>query len=104
MRRGAVNAELVPWLEEQQAGWGLGTSWELGGEAETSGESQGAIFGQLPLAGLIIVLLPVAQLNSFRKPLIILISIPLGVIGVVIGLTVLARTCRPSPGRGRRSA
>ena len=41
------------------------------------------------IAGLIIVLLLVGQFNSVRRPLIILITIPLGMIGVVIGLVVM---------------
>jgi multidrug efflux pump subunit AcrB len=44
---------------------------------------------KLPVAALIIVLLLVGQFNSFRRPAIILITIPLGIIGVVIGLIVL---------------
>jgi multidrug efflux pump subunit AcrB len=43
---------------------------------------------KLPIAGLIIILLLVSQFNSIRKPLIILITIPMGIIGVVIGLLV----------------
>jgi multidrug efflux pump subunit AcrB len=69
--------QLTPWLEEQQSSWGLGYSWEFGGEYETS------------IDGLAIVLLLVGQFNSFRRPAIILITIPFGIIGVVIGLVVL---------------
>ena len=36
----------------------------------------------------VIVLLLVGQFNSIRLPLIIMLTIPLGVIGVVFGLTV----------------
>ena len=39
-----------------------------------------------PIAGLIIILLLVAQFNSIRRSVIILVTIPLGLIGVVIGL------------------
>ena len=42
----------------------------------------------MPIAGLIIVLLLVAQFNSFRRSLIILSTIPLGLIGVVVGLLI----------------
>jgi len=42
----------------------------------------------LPVGLLIIVLLLVLQFNSFRKPLIILLTIPLSIIGVVFGLLV----------------
>jgi len=81
--------QLTPWLEEQQKQWGLGYSWEFGGEYETSIEANESIMVKLPIAGLAIVLLLVGQFNSFRKPAIILITIPMGVIGVVIGLVLL---------------
>ena len=40
------------------------------------------------MAGLIILLLLVGQFNSVRRPVIILLTIPLGLIGVVFGLLV----------------
>ena len=40
----------------------------------------------LPVAGLIILLLLVVQFNSLRRTAIILLTIPLGLIGVVAGL------------------
>ena len=64
----------------------LGYFWEFGGEAETSGKGNASIGAKLPIAGLMILFLLVAQFNSLRKPLIILLTIPLGLIGVVIGL------------------
>ena len=81
--------QLIPWLEEQQRDWILGYSWEFGGEYETSIEANESIMVKLPIAGLAIVLLLVGQFNSFRKPAIILITIPMGVIGVVAGLVLL---------------
>ena len=45
-----------------------------------------SIAEQLPVAGLIILLLLVAQFNSIRRTAIILLTIPLGLIGVVAGL------------------
>ena len=45
-----------------------------------------SIAAQLPIAGLIILLLLVVQFNSVRRTAIILLTIPLGLIGVVIGL------------------
>ncbi len=83
-----VDAVLLPWLEQQAKGWDPGYSFEIGGENESSGEASASIGAKLPVAGLIIVMLLVAQFNSFRRPLIILITIPLGVIGVVVGLLV----------------
>jgi multidrug efflux pump subunit AcrB len=81
--------QLTPWLEDQQSSWGLGYSWEFGGEYETSIEANESIMVKLPIAALAIVLLLVGQFNSFRRPAIILITIPFGIIGVVIGLIVL---------------
>jgi len=86
-----ITAELRRWLEVESAGWGPGYSWELGGVAESSSKANRSIAEKLPIAGMIIVLLLVAQFNSVRRPLIILITIPLGVIGVVAGL-LLARS------------
>jgi len=83
-----VVAQLTPWLEAESADWGLGYRWELGGEVETSGEANASIMEKLPIAMLAIILLLVIQFNSIRRPLIILLTIPLGVIGVTIGLLV----------------
>ena len=84
----AVMAAIEPWLEEQASAWPLGFRYELGGELEASGEGVQSIADKLPIAGLAIVLLLVAQFNSIRKPLIILLTIPLGLIGVIVGLLV----------------
>jgi multidrug efflux pump subunit AcrB len=81
--------QLTPWLEEQQSQWGIGYSWEFGGEYETTIDANESIMVKLPVAALAIVLLLVGQFNSIRRPAIILITIPLGIIGVVIGLIVL---------------
>ncbi len=86
-----INSVLSPWLVDESSTWDLGYIWELGGEHEASGRSRSAIGAKLPIAGLIILLLLVGQFNSLRKPLIILITIPLGLIGVVAGL-LLARS------------
>jgi multidrug efflux pump subunit AcrB len=84
-----VNQSLVPLLDEVSASWPVGYSYEIGGEDEASQEANASIAEQLPVAGLIIVLLLVGQFNSVRRPLIILITIPLGIIGVVVGLLVM---------------
>ena len=43
---------------------------------------------QMPVGGLIILLLLIGQFNSVRRTLIILLTIPLGLIGVTVGLIV----------------
>ncbi|MEE9230633.1 MAG: efflux RND transporter permease subunit, partial [Acidobacteriota bacterium] len=83
-----VNRQIIPWLDEQRAGWPVGYWYEMGGEIETSGKANVSIMAELPIAMMVIVLLLVSQFNSFRRPLIILMTIPLGIIGVVFGLLV----------------
>ncbi|MFQ5935912.1 MAG: efflux RND transporter permease subunit [Acidiferrobacterales bacterium] len=84
-----VTDQLVPWLDREKANWGHGYSYELGGEHETSGKANASIAEQLPVAGIIILLLLVGQFNSIRRPIIILTTIPLALIGVVVGLLAL---------------
>ena len=81
-----VVARLHPWLDGEQAGWPVGYRYELGGEEESSARANRSIMEQLPVAGLLIVVLLIGQFNSIRRAAIILLTIPLGLIGVVAGL------------------
>ncbi len=83
-----VVAQLRPWLDVQQAGWPLGLHYELGGEEERSVAANQSIVEKLPLGWLVILLLLVGQFNSIRCAVIILLTIPLGLIGVVAGLII----------------
>lgn len=83
-----VNAQLETWLEERSVEWPFGYRWRIAGEYEDSAESSAAIGAKLPIAALAITLLLVIQFNSFRKPAIVLLTIPFGLIGVVVGLLV----------------
>jgi multidrug efflux pump subunit AcrB len=96
-----INATLIPWLEAQSRTWQLGYGFELGGEIESSVKSQKSIGDQMPVAVLFIVLLLVGQFNSIRKPLIILLTIPLGLIGVFYGL-LIARSYFPRRDRDQQ--
>lgn len=84
-----IIAGLSPWLEENSRDWPLGYFYEFGGELESSVKSQKSIMDKVPITFGIIILLLVAQFNSLRRPLIILVTIPLAMIGVNIGLVVL---------------
>jgi multidrug efflux pump subunit AcrB len=79
---------LEPWLDRESKNWPLGYRFEIGGEAESSNQANQAIVEKLPIAIFIIVLLLVGQFNSIRKAIIVLTTIPLGMIGVVVGLLV----------------
>jgi len=83
-----IDAVMVPWIEEKMKEWGPEFTWSLGGENESSNDNSESLVSKLPIAALLIVLLLVAQFNSIKKPIVILSSIPLGIIGVSVGLLV----------------
>ncbi|WP_127714010.1 efflux RND transporter permease subunit [Halobacteriovorax sp. HLS] len=83
-----IKEKVQPWLDENSPKWGYGYSYEFGGEKESSSQATEAIASQLPLAGIIIILLLILQFNSYKKVSIIMLTIPLGFIGVVIGLFI----------------
>ena len=62
---------------------------EIGGELENSSEAQQKLIKNMPICFAAIVLLLVWQFNSFRRPAIILMTIPLTFIGAVIGLLAM---------------
>jgi len=83
-----ITTLLKPWLKAQESKWGKEYSYTLGGDAENSSENMGAVIKYLPLSAFIIVMLLIIQFNSFRKMTMIISTIPLGVIGMVIGLLI----------------
>ncbi|MDK9738003.1 efflux RND transporter permease subunit [Vibrio sp. D404a] len=60
----------------------------LGGELKGASKANGALFGYLPQCFAVMILLLLLQFNSIRRPLIILLTIPLSLIGAVSGLLV----------------
>ena len=79
-----VKEAVEPWLKDQQ--WDIGYRYEFGGEVESSKSAQGAVADKLPVAAMIIIVLLVMQFNSFTKVALILVTIPLGIIGVIFGI------------------
>ncbi len=61
---------------------------EFGGELESSAKGNAALAQNLPFALVGIIVLLVLQFNSIRRPAVIMLTIPLVVIGAVIGLSV----------------
>ncbi|MBL4670769.1 MAG: efflux RND transporter permease subunit [Arenicella sp.] len=81
-----VTAEIEPLLSNESGRWPDGYQYELGGESSESGDAGASIAAKLPIALLVILMLLVSQFNSIRSPIIILVTIPLGLIGVINGL------------------
>lgn len=81
-----VKELIQPYLESID--WDVGYHYEFGGAIENSKSSQEAIQHKLPIAAMIILMVLILQFNSIKKTTIILITIPLGIIGVVAGLLI----------------
>lgn len=59
---------------------------EWGGEHEDSAKAKAALAGTLPVFVLLMVLIVIALFNSLKVTLIIWLTVPLSVIGIVLGL------------------
>jgi multidrug efflux pump subunit AcrB len=82
----AIGNQVGAWLAAQRGQWPPGYGFEVGGDFEGSAEANQSLAEKLPIAGFIILLLLVSQFNSLRRTAIILFTIPLGLIGVTVGL------------------
>ncbi|MEL7471161.1 MAG: efflux RND transporter permease subunit [Pseudomonadota bacterium] len=84
----ALDAEVADTLAELAERMPAGYSIEKGGEIEGSSDAQGNLFANLPLAFALMVLVLIWQFDSFKKPIIILLTIPLVITGVSAGLLI----------------
>ncbi|MEM6687735.1 MAG: efflux RND transporter permease subunit, partial [Bacteroidota bacterium] len=82
----AIMSEITPWIEAEVKNWPKKYTYEFGGDAERTAKSMGSVIGYLPVSGFIIILLLIIQFNSIRKMTMVVLTIPLAIIGVVIGL------------------
>ncbi len=96
LQQGVTAAEIAtvfgPWLQEFSTSWRGGYRYEEGGETEKADDANASIVAALPYAGMSILLLLMLQFNSFRRTGIVLITIPLGLIGIVTGLLLAKST------------
>ncbi|MGH6761632.1 MAG: efflux RND transporter permease subunit [Phyllobacterium sp.] len=86
-----VVADIEGKIKELSATLPAGYKIELGGTAETSAESQAAVFAVIPLMIFIMLTLLMIQLRSFIKTSLVVILLPLGLIGVVGALLLFGR-------------
>ncbi|QZT38102.1 efflux RND transporter permease subunit [Halosquirtibacter xylanolyticus] len=84
----AIMKQMIPWLEDQMKEWPDSYKYELGGDSENTAENMGAVFKYIPLSAFLILLLLIIQFNSVKKTIMVVSTIPLGVIGVVFGLLI----------------
>ncbi len=67
---------------------GTGFSWEWGGETEAQSQAQQALFAFVPVCLFGVLICLVGQFNGVRKPIVVLLTVPLAFTGVAIGLLV----------------
>ncbi|HLN18879.1 MAG TPA: efflux RND transporter permease subunit, partial [Patescibacteria group bacterium] len=89
---GKTNATQVvsEFQKKVAADYKLPTGYEIvyGGENEQNAESVTSIINAMVIALILIISTLVIQFNSFRKTFIVLVTIPLALIGVFIGMAI----------------
>ncbi len=65
-----------------------GIEWEIGGATEASVEANEGIAKNGPLALILLLAILLAQFNSFRKTLIVLLTAPMAILGIWPGLFI----------------
>lgn len=83
-----VNAQILPTLDEIRNELPKGYLLEVGGTVEESVRGQTSIKAGMPLFLLVVVTLLMLQLRSFSRTLLVLLTAPLGLIGVTLFLLV----------------
>ena len=84
----AVLSEIRPRLDKLAESFPNGYHIEYGGEQEESAESQESLGSAMPLSFGLLALILIAQFNSFRRFVIILLTIPPMLCGITPGLLV----------------
>ncbi|MBT2324676.1 efflux RND transporter permease subunit [Variovorax paradoxus] len=81
-----VTLALKPRLDELAKSLPLGWGIDIGGTFESSGKSQASIFAVMPLMLAAVLLLLMLQLQDIKKMALVLLTAPLGMIGVALML------------------
>ena len=77
-----IDKALAPLRAELPAGYRI----EVGGDKEESAKSQGSIFKMMPVMAFLMLLFLMLQLQSFSKLALVVLTAPLGLIGVSLFL------------------
>ena len=86
-----VTAAILPALEEIRSSLPPGFRIEAGGAWEENTKAQSAIAAGLPMMLVVILALLMMQLRSFSRTFMVLLTWPLGIVGVAIALLVFAK-------------
>ncbi|TAL04472.1 MAG: efflux RND transporter permease subunit, partial [Porticoccaceae bacterium] len=81
-----VVADLAPAIAGIEAELPPGYRIEIGGTVEDSGKGQASVMVGMPLFVLAVITILMVQLKSFSRTLMVVLTAPLGIIGVGLGL------------------
>jgi multidrug efflux pump len=87
----SIAAELAPQMAAFRAALPPGFRLEIGGPVESSTRANAAIAASWPLIVIVTFTLLMLQLGSFSRSMLVVLTAPLGVIGVAIALLVSGR-------------
>jgi multidrug efflux pump subunit AcrB len=82
-----VDRMLVPLRQQLPVGYRI----EIGGSVEQNAKAQASINAQMPVMVVAVLVLLMIQLQSFSRVLMVVLTAPLGLIGVVIALLLLGK-------------
>jgi multidrug efflux pump subunit AcrB len=82
----AVANRVRPKLDEMLDGLPPGYFIEIDGELEETAKAQAQVVKAIGISVLLMLLILIVQYNSLLKPVVVLAAVPLGMIGVLIGL------------------
>jgi len=86
---GEVMADVRPQLDAMQAGWPDGYSYRLGGEASSSSETFSSAATMLYVSIFMVFAVLVLQFRSYLQPFVIMLSIPMALIGTMLGFFLI---------------
>ncbi|CAM4358573.1 Endolytic murein transglycosylase [Bordetella tumbae] len=86
-----VTHQLDAQFNELRAELPVGYRIQIGGSVEESVKGQRSIMAQMPLMAVVVLTLLMIQLQSFSRVMMVVLTAPLGLIGVVIALLLLAK-------------
>jgi multidrug efflux pump len=93
VKAGAQGIDVTHAVEKQlgpiRASLPTGYRIEVGGSVEESAKGQASIFVQLPILAIAVLTLLMIQLQSFSRVMMVVLTAPLGLIGVVLTLLLL---------------
>ncbi|MEM7199510.1 MAG: efflux RND transporter permease subunit [Planctomycetota bacterium] len=82
----SVSARVLPQVQAAIADLPASYKLTIGGEFEQTTESSEKIGNAFAIAGALIILVLIAQYNSVIKPIVVLSTVPLALIGALVGL------------------